>query len=114
MYHEKAHFISIFSSGNVVYNVTNIYNLIICINKWVKDSKGWCYVGANGYCLTNKWVADSKGWCFLDADGRMVTNKWLQYNGEWYFIDANGYMVTGTKVINGKTYNFASNGVWIA
>ena len=83
-------------------------------NKWVKDSKGWCYVGANGYCLTNTWKADSKGWCYLDADGRMVTNKWIQDGGKWYYLDANGYMVTGTKVIGGKTYKFASNGVWIA
>ena len=83
-------------------------------NKWVKDSKGWCYVSANGYCLTNTWKADSKGWCYLDADGRMVTNKWIQDGGKWYYLDANGYMVTGTKVIGGKTYKFASNGVWIA
>ncbi len=103
-------------------------------NAWVKDSVGWCYVGADGYCVTNKWVKDSKGWCYLDGNGRMVYNKWVKdskgwcyvgsngymvYNqwvqdgGKWYYIDANGYMVTGTKVINGKTYKFASNGVWI-
>ncbi len=82
-------------------------------NKWIKDSVGWCYVGADGYCVTNAWKADSKGWCYLDANGRMMTNSWLQWNGNWYYLDENGYMVTGTKVINGKTYKFNSNGVWI-
>ena len=62
---------------------------------------------------TNKWIKDSVGWCYLDAQGRMMTNSWLQWNGNWYYLDENGYMVTGTKVINGKTYKFASNGVWI-
>ncbi len=83
-------------------------------NKWVKDSKGWCYVGADGYCLTNAWKADSKGWCYLDANGRMVISNWVKDGGKWYYLDADGYMVTGTKTIGGKTYKFASNGVWIA
>ncbi len=82
-------------------------------NKWIKDSVGWCYVGANGYCVTNDWVKDSKGWCYLDANGRMVYNNWVKDGGKWYYLDSNGYMVTGTKVINGKTYKFASNGVWL-
>ena len=82
-------------------------------NKWVKDSKGWCYVGADGYCLTNAWKADSKGWCYLDANGRMVINDWVKDGGKWYYLDANGYMVTGTRTIGGKTYKFASNGVWL-
>ena len=82
-------------------------------NKWVADSKGWCYVGADGYCLTNAWKADSKGWCYLDANGRMVINDWVKDGGKWYYLDANGYMVTGTRTIGGKTYKFASNGVWL-
>ena len=82
-------------------------------NQWIKDSVGWCYVGADGYCLTNAWVKDSVGWCYLDSNGRMVINNWVYYNNQWYYLDANGYMVTGTKVIGGKTYKFASNGVWI-
>ena len=44
----------------------------------------------------------------------MVTSKWIKDNGNWYYLDSNGYMVTGTKTIGGKTYSFASNGVWIA
>ena|GEM_PF-4919156 len=83
-------------------------------NRWVKDSVGWCYVGSDGYCVTNDWQKDSKGWCYLGADGRMVTSKWIKDNGNWYYLDSNGYMVTGTKVIDGKTYTFKSNGVWVS
>ena len=83
-------------------------------DKWVKDSVGWCYVGSDGYCVTNDWQKDSKGWCYLGADGRMVTSKWIKDNGNWYYLDSNGYMVTGTKVIDGKTYTFKSNGVWVS
>jgi lactocepin len=43
----------------------------------------------------------------------MVYSQWVQDGGKWYYIDANGYMVTGTQKINGKTYKFNSNGVWI-
>ena len=83
-------------------------------NKWVKDSVGWCYVGADGYAVTNCWKKDSTGWCYLDANGRMVISDWVKDGDKWYYLDNNGYMVTGTKVIDGKTYKFNSNGVWIA
>ena len=65
-------------------------------NVWKSDSKGWCYLGADGYCVTNTWKADSKGWCYLDANGRMVCNNWVYDGGKWYFMDSNGYMVSNT------------------
>ena len=55
-------------------------------NGWAKDSKGYCWIGANGYMvektqwlksdgawyhITNgyrdqsKWMKDSQGWCWL-------------------------------------------------
>ena len=58
-------------------------------NKWVKDSKGWCYIGADGYCATNSWVPDSKGLCYVDANGRMVYNTTI----DGYYINADGYYV---------------------
>ena len=63
--------------------------------------------------VVNEWVKDSVGWCYLDSNGRMVINDWVKDGGKWYYLDANGYMVTGTKTIGGKTYKFASNGVWL-
>ncbi len=69
-------------------------NGIKATNKWLQDSKGWCFVGADGYCVTNSWKADSKGWCYLDANGRMVINNWVLDGGKWYFMDEKGYMVS--------------------
>ncbi len=60
--------------------------------KWVKDSQGWCYLGADGYCVTNAWKKDSQGWCYLDGNGRMVYNKWIKVDGKWYFMNKDGYM----------------------
>lgn len=80
---------------------------------WVRDSAGWCYVGSNGYAVTNCWIRDSVGWCYINANGYMVKNTWINDNGYWYYLDSNGYMVTGTTTINGTTYTFKSNGVWL-
>ena len=63
-------------------------------NRWLMDSVGWCYVGADGYCVTNCWKADSKGWCYLDANGRMATNKWIKDSVGWCYVGADGYCVT--------------------
>jgi len=68
------------------------------VNKWMLDSVGWCYVGADGYCVTNKWVADSKGWCYLDDQGRMVTNKWVKDSVGWCYIGEAGYCLTNAWV----------------
>ncbi len=63
-------------------------------NKWVRDSVSWCYVGADGRIVTNKWVADSHGWCYLGSDGRMVTNKWVKDSVGWCYVGADGYCLT--------------------
>ncbi|MBQ4332436.1 MAG: carbohydrate binding domain-containing protein, partial [Clostridia bacterium] len=72
------------------------------VNKWMLDSVGWCYLGADGYCVTNKWVADSKGWCYLDDNGRMVTNKWVMDSVGWCYVGADGYCVTNKWVADSK------------
>jgi len=36
---------------------------------------------------------------------------WYLSGSSWYYFDNSGVMVTGSKTINGKTYNFNSNGV---
>ena len=71
-------------------------------DKWLKDSVGWCYVGADGYCVTNKWVKDSKGWCYLDKDGRMATNKWIKDSVGWCYVGKDGYCVTNKWVKDSK------------
>lgn len=56
-------------------------------NTWVKDSKGWYYIGSNGKSVKNQWVKDSKGWCWIDSTGYWVVGtKWLKIDNEWYYI----------------------------
>jgi len=38
---------------------------------------------------------------------------WLKYNTHWFYFNPKGYMLTGKQVIDGKTYEFDSNGYWI-
>ena len=60
-------------------------------NKWKKDSKGWCYLGADGAMVTNDWAKDTKGWVYVGSNGYMVTGtKWMEVDGSWYHI-TNGY-----------------------
>ena len=78
-------------------------------NKWVKDSKGWCYLGADGYCVTNCWVKDSIGWCYLDASGRMATNKWVKDSKGWCYLGADGRMVTNKWVKDSKGWCYVGS-----
>ncbi len=81
------------------------------VNKWVKDSQGWCYLGADGYCVTNTWKKDSVGWCYLNGSGSMVKNAWVHDGSGWYFLDANGYMVSNTWKKDSKGWCYlGSNG----
>ena len=83
--------------------------------KWIKDTNGeWYYLKANGYMAANEWAKDSKGWMYMDSSGKITKSKWVKYNGSWYYLKADGYMATGTQTINGKTYKFASSGKWIS
>ncbi len=45
-------------------------------DKWVKDSKGWCYLDENGMMLTDSFVEDSKGWCYVDKSGHTLKSTW--------------------------------------
>ncbi len=63
------------------------------VNHWQRDSVGWCYVGADGYCVTDRWQRDSVGWCYLDGNGRMATNRWAKDRVGWCYVGGDGYCV---------------------
>ncbi len=97
--------------GNWYYLNKNGY---MVANTWQKDGDHWTYLGANGAMLTNAWAKAGNGWSYLGANGYMVKNTWIKDGGKWYYLDANGYMVKGKRTIDGKTYTFNSEGVWVA
>ena len=63
-------------------------------NNWVKDSAGWCYLGADGYMVTNGWAGDSKGWCWMDGTGHITKNQWIHDGTGWCYVAEDGYLVT--------------------
>ncbi len=86
---------------------------IMVTNEWAKDSKGWCWMNAdgritkskwiksgnewyylksNGYMAANEWAKDSGGWYWMGANGKITKSKWIQSGGEWYYLKSNGYM----------------------
>ena len=113
----------------------------IARNTWkeIPDKSGtWYYFSAGGQMVTG-WQYLNGSWYLFNPGGTLVTG-WRQINGNWYYLgtgamrkgwqqiggkwyyfrmqkDADGKpegsMVTGAYEINGKTYNFDANGVWI-
>ena len=83
-------------------------------NKWVKDSKGWCYLleYGNGQLATNGIYTDYTGKSFYaDADGHCAMNSWVYHYGSWYFADQSGYLVTNQWLLwKGKWYYLEENG----
>ena len=62
-------------------------------NAWMKDTKGWCFLGADGAMETDTFVRDSKGMAYVDASGYYYEiNGWKNLNGVWYYLEK-GYRV---------------------
>ena len=78
---------------------------------WVADGGSWYYLTGSG-AMAIGWVNDGGTWYFLNASGKMATG-WLKDRGSWYYLSPSGAMLTGTQVINGRTYVFDANGVWV-
>ena len=78
---------------------------------WVADGGSWYYLTASGAMATG-WVNDGGTWYYLNASGKMATG-WVKDRGSWYYLGPDGAMFTGTHVINGRTYVFDANGIWV-
>lgn len=76
-------------------------------NQWIEDTVGWCYVGADGYCLIDQWIKDSKGWCYVNENGRALENTWEKIGNRWYYFNNQCNAVKGMQKIYGKIYYFA-------
>lgn len=101
---------------------------------WVKDGAGWWYActdgtsylkdgwftingsdylfGPSGYMVTGFLKRANGDWVYADQDGAFVGG-WVRDGGSWYYLSPSGAMLTGTQVINGRTYVFDANGIWI-
>lgn len=59
------------------------------------------------------WVRDGGQWYYLDPATKVMKTGWVADGGSWYYLSPSGAMLTGTQVINGRTYVFDGNGIWI-
>ena len=83
----------------------------VMVTGWVADRGSWYYLTGSG-AMAIGWVNDGGTWYFLNASGKMATG-WVKDQGTWYYLAPSGAMLTGTHVINGRTYVFDANGVWV-
>lgn len=79
---------------------------------WIKENGKWFYYDKDK--KRTGWLKSGKQWFYLkpDKDGEMATG-WLKYNNNWFYFNSKGYMLTGKQTIDGKTYEFDSNGYWV-
>jgi glucan-binding YG repeat protein len=81
------------------------------------------YVGDDGVMVANEWVEYDEATFYVGSDGSKTINDWRYLvpqdadedeDAEWFYFDGKGKMVTSKKkVIDGKTYYFADNGVML-
>ncbi|MCR5845577.1 MAG: hypothetical protein K6G78_03300, partial [bacterium] len=81
---------------------------------WKKISGYWYHFDQWGYMDYDEWIEDSKGACYLQANGKMAVSQWVKYDGYWFYVDASGHKLTGAQNINGKTYVFNDDGILIS
>ena len=76
-------------------------------NQWRKDTKGWCFLGADGYMVTGTSVRDSNGWCLVDGSGYWITSSgWKYVGGYWYYVQSGGYLKTNGWMKDSKGWCF--------
>ena len=87
----------------------------------VMQKSGWYEAEGDSFYLNDYGAGVVKCWRlgtdgkyrYLKADGRMAVNEWIVDYGKTYYLGADGKKYTGTRVIDGKSYTFDSNGVLI-
>ncbi|SFG12789.1 N-acetylmuramoyl-L-alanine amidase family protein [Oribacterium sp. WCC10] len=83
---------------------------------WKRTTYKWQYI-VDGVPFNQGWRQINGNWYYFDTDSYMHTG-WLQLNGAWYYLESKvgastGVMYTGTHQINGRTYEFGSDGICI-
>lgn len=91
---------------------------------WLSDGTNWYYLGDDGAMKVGKVYADNSSYFLNDNTndgvyGAMKTG-WVNVpddkNAEawYYFRPGSGEVLVGDQIIDGKTYNFAPNGLWLS
>ena len=70
--------------------------------------KGWYQLRDNE--RPSYFSDDIELWVYMDGEGNMYRNRWLYYSGSWYYFGSDGVMVLYDLLIDGKFYEFETNG----
>ncbi len=77
---------------------------------WEKIDGKW-YFFSSGGAMQRGWRKINGNWYFLYND---MKTGWVSSSGKWYYLAEDGIMVHScTLEIDGKTYTFDENGVWV-
>lgn len=113
---------TLYDASGAKINATNGWYSVVNNGKteWYYFKNGDPYSGWFGkyYLVNGKMTTGLKyNWLFglrmFDKDGNLCENKWVLFENKWYYAGAGGRVYTGQRTINGKTYWFDSNGVWV-
>ena len=83
-------------------------------SEWIQSSTTglWYYVHSDGRMASSEWIAYNGEWYYLHQDGSMAVNYWIEADEGWYYVQEDGTMIRdASKEIDGKIYNFDSNGL---
>ncbi len=77
---------------------------------WEKIDGKWYFFSAGGV-MQRGWRQINGNWYFLYND---MKTGWVNTSGNWYYLDESGIMVHScTLEIDGETYTFDENGIWV-
>lgn len=82
---------------------------------WQKINNNWYHFDESNAMANTGWYKSNAGfWYYFDNTNAWALTGWQKINNVWYYFDTtNANMLTGTQTIDGKTYNFGSNGAWL-
>ncbi len=92
------------SSGGMVTGWQYINSKWYFFNSSGIMAVGWLYRGTNN---------SNEIWYYFDGSGVMQSLAWLTYKNNKYYFDESGRMVTEATEIDGKKYNFNSDGTLV-
>ena len=97
-------------AGSLIVASVLALNPIGASAAWKSDSTGWWYTEGSGF--STGWKQINGFWYYFDSNGYMKTG-WVQSGLTWYYLKDNGIMATENLSIQGKSYQFSSDGKWI-
>lgn len=82
---------------------------------WQKINNNWYHFDESNAMANTGWYKSNAGfWYYFDNTNAWALTGWQKINNVWYYFDTtNANMLTGTQTVDGKTYNFGSNGAWL-